>query len=116
MAMDARRLKPVEQVFGIDAAAVLLADIMPPWILDMNLMVETVEAGRPIGAPFDWQPGVVVRLPFSAKFSRDGVMCPQALMAVADISMMLACAAAWDGHRPMSVVDQTMLHSVGLSD
>jgi acyl-coenzyme A thioesterase PaaI-like protein len=108
MAMDARRLKPVEQVFGVDAAAVMLADVMPPWMLDMNLLVETVEAGRPIGAPTDWQPGVVVRLPFSAKFSRDGVMCPQALMAVADTAMMLACAAACDGHRPMSVVDQTM--------
>ena len=108
MAMDARRLKPVEQVFGIDAAAVLLADLMPPWILDMNMLIETVESGRPVGAPTDWQPGVVVRLPFSAKFSRDGVMCPQALMAVADTAMMLACAAAWDGHRPMSVVDQTM--------
>jgi acyl-coenzyme A thioesterase PaaI-like protein len=108
MAVDARRLKPVEKVFGIDAAAVLLADLMPPWILDMNLLVEAVEVGRPFGAPTDWQPGAVIRLPFSAKFTRDGVMCPQALMAVADTAMMLACAAAWDGHRPMSVVDQTM--------
>jgi acyl-coenzyme A thioesterase PaaI-like protein len=108
MAMDARRLKTVDKVFGIDAAAVLLADLMPPWILDMNLLVETVEAGRPVGAPTDWQPGVVIRLPFSAKFSRGGLMCAQALMAVADTAMTLACAAAWDGHRPMSVVDQTM--------
>ena len=35
-------------------------------------------------------------------------MCPQALMAVADTAMTLACAAAWNGYRPMSVIDQTM--------
>ena len=107
MAVDARRLKAVEKVFGIEAAAVLLFDLMPSWMLDLNLLVESVEAGRPPGAPADWQPGVVIRLPFSIKLSRDGVMCPQALMATADSAMMLACAAAWNGHRPMSVVDQT---------
>jgi acyl-coenzyme A thioesterase PaaI-like protein len=108
MAVDARRLAAVEKVFGIDAAAVLLADLMPPWILDMNLLVETVEAGRPPGAPADWQPGVVIRLPFSLKISRDGVLCSQALMALADAAMTLACAAAWNGHRQMSMIDQTM--------
>jgi len=108
MAVDARRLKTVEQVFGIEAAAVLLADLLPPWMLDLSLLVESVEAGRPPGAPADWQPGVVVRLPFSLKISRDGVLCSQALMALADAAMMLACAAAWNGHRPMSVIDQTM--------
>ena len=64
---DARRLKPVENVFGIDAAAVLMADLMPPWMQDLNLLVEAVEAGRPPGAPADWQPGVVIRLPFSSR-------------------------------------------------
>ena len=108
MAVDARRLKTVEKVFGIDAAAVLLTDMLPPWMLDLSLLVELVEAGRPPGAPADWQPGVVIRLPFSLKISRDGVLCSQALMAVADAAMALACAAAWNGHRPMSVIDQTM--------
>ena len=108
MAMDARRLKTVEQVFGIEAAAVLLADILPPWMLDLSLLVEQVEAGRPPGAPADWQPGVVIRLPFSNKLSREGLMCSQALMAVADTAMALACAAAWNGHRSMTVIDQTM--------
>ena len=108
MAVDARRLKTVEQVFGMEAAAVLLADLLPPWMLDLSLLVEAVEAGRPPGAPADWQPGVVIRLPFSLKISRDGVLCSQALLAVADAAMMLACAAAWNGHRPMSVIDQTM--------
>jgi acyl-coenzyme A thioesterase PaaI-like protein len=108
MAVDARRLKTVEKVFGIDAAAVLMTDLLPPWVLDLSLLVESVEAGRPPGAPADWQPGVVIRLPFSLKISRDGVLCSQALLAVADAAMMLACAAAWNGHRPMSVIDQTM--------
>ena len=110
MALDARRLKTVENlnVFGIEAASLLLTDILPPWLLDLNLLVEQVEAGRPPGAPGDWQPGVVIRLPFSSKLSRDGLMCPQALMAVADTAMALACAAAWNGHRSMTVIDQTM--------
>ena len=108
MAVDARRLKAVEKVFGIDAAAVLLTDLLPPWMLDLSLLVEAVEAGRPPGAPADWQPGVVIRLPFSLKISRDGVLCSQALLALADAAMALACAAAWNGHRPMSVIDQTM--------
>jgi len=108
MAVDARRLKTVETVFGLEAAAVLMADLLPPWMLDLSLLVESVEAGRPHGAPADWQPGVVIRLPFSPKISRDGVLCSQALMAVADVAMTLACAAAWNGHRPMSVIDQTM--------
>src|SRR4029079_14428452 len=51
MAMDARRLKTVENVFGIEAAGLLLADILPPWLQDLNLLVEQVEAGRPSGAP-----------------------------------------------------------------
>jgi len=108
MAVDARRLKTVEKVFGLEAAAVLLADLLPPWMLDLSLLVEAVEAGRPPGAPADWQPGVVIRLPFSLKISRDGVLCSQALLAFADAAMTLACAAAWNGHRPMSAIDQTM--------
>jgi acyl-coenzyme A thioesterase PaaI-like protein len=50
----------------------------------------------------------VIRLPFSSKLSREGLMCSQALMALADTAMALACAAAWNGHRSMTVIDQTM--------
>jgi acyl-coenzyme A thioesterase PaaI-like protein len=108
MALMARRLKTVDNVFGVEAASLLLANVLPSWLLDLSLLVEMVEAGRPPGASADWQPGAVLRLPFSNKFSRDGVLCPQALMAAADTAMMLACAAAWNGYRPMSVVDQTI--------
>ena len=108
MALSARRLKTVEAGFGLDAAALLLSDLLPPWMLDLSLLVEAVDSGRPAGASADWQPGAVIRLPFARKLSRDGVLCSQALMAAADTAMMLACAAAWSGYRPMSVVDQTI--------
>jgi acyl-coenzyme A thioesterase PaaI-like protein len=108
MALGARRLEAVESVFGIEAADRLLISLLPGWLQDLGLLAEAVESGRPAGAPADWQPGAVIRLPFSRKLSRDGVICPQALMAVADTAMTLACSAAWNGYRPMSVVDQTM--------
>lgn len=108
MAFGARRLEAVEKAFGIDAAGLLLLDILPPWMQDLGLLVEAVESSRPPGAPVDWQPGAVIRLPFSKKLKRDGVMCPQALTAVADSAMVLACSAAWNGYRPVSIIDQTM--------
>jgi acyl-coenzyme A thioesterase PaaI-like protein len=108
MAFEARRLEAVDRVFGIEAAGRLLVDTLPPWVQDLGLLVESVEAGRPAGAPPDWQPGAVIRLPFSNKLSREGVVCPQALMAMSDTAMILACAAAWNGYRAVSVIDQTM--------
>lgn len=109
MAFEALRLAPVEDVFGLAAAVKLLHEKIAPWVQDLGLLIETIESGRPAGAPADWQPGAVIRLPFSSKLCRDGgVVCPQALMAVADTAMVFACAAAWSGFRPMSAVDQTM--------
>ena len=109
MALEARRLEPVESVFGIQAASRLLVESFAPWVQDLGVLVEAIEAGRPAGAPPDWQPGAVLRLPFAAKLCRDGgVICPQALLALADTAMTMACAAAWNGYRPMSAVDQTM--------
>ena len=70
---------------------------------ELALLVESVEAVRPAGALPDWQPGAVVRLPFSKKICRDGeAVCSQALMALADSAMVIACSAAWNGYRPMS--------------
>lgn len=108
MAFEARRLEAVDSIFGIEAAGRLLVDALPPWMQGLGLIVEAIEAGRPAGAPSDWQPGAVLRLPFTLKLCRDGVVCAQALMAAADTAMTMACAAAWNGYRPMSVVDQTM--------
>ena len=50
----------------------------------------------------------MLRLPFSQKVCRDGgVVCAQAVTGLADAAMMVACAAAWNGYRPMSPIDQT---------
>jgi uncharacterized protein (TIGR00369 family) len=109
MGLGARRLDSVESVFGIQAAGRLMTEIFAPWVQDLGLLVERIEAGRPVGASDDWQPGAVIRMPFSQKLCRDGgVVCGQALMAVADTAMVIACAAAWNGYQPMSAIDQTM--------
>jgi uncharacterized protein (TIGR00369 family) len=109
MAIEARRLEAVENIFGIQAAGRLMTEAVAPWVQELGLLVEAIESGRPPGAPQDWQPGAIIRMPFSAKLCRDGgVVCPQALMALADTAMVFACAAAWSGYRPMSAVDQTM--------
>ncbi len=109
MSVALRRLETSEQEFGLQAAARLMTEVLAPWVQDLDLLVESVESGRPAGAPDDWQPGAVLRLVFSKKICRDGgVACGQALMALADTAMVFACAAAWNGYRPMTTIDQTM--------
>jgi uncharacterized protein (TIGR00369 family) len=109
MAEVSQRVEAVDVVFGLAAAGRLMTEALAPWVQDLGLLVESVEAEPPIGAPEDWQPGAVIRLPFSRKLCRDGgVVCPQALMALADAAMVLACSAAWNGYRAMTTVDQTM--------
>ena len=78
MVLQARRLEVVENVFGIDSADQLLREALPHWMQGLGLLTESVEAGRPAGAAADWQPGVVIRMPFSTKLCRDGVVCAQA--------------------------------------
>ena len=108
MAAPAARLKPTETIFGLEAAGWIMSEIIASWVQDLGLLLEAVEAGRPKGAPADWQPGAVLRLPFSNKVCRDGgIVCGQALMALADTAMVIACAAAWNGYRAMSTIDQT---------
>jgi uncharacterized protein (TIGR00369 family) len=102
------QLRRAETIFGLEAAGRLMTEVVAPWVQDLGLLVESVEAGRPPGAPGDWQPGAVLRLPFSNKICRDGgVVCGQALMALADTAMVFASSAAWNSYRPMSTIDQT---------
>ncbi len=108
MAVEARQLDAADGVFGIEAAGRALVEVLPPWMQELGLLVEAVEAGRPQAAGPDWQPGVIVRLPFSVRLARGGLMCSQALMATADTAMALACAAVWNGQRPASPIDQTI--------
>lgn len=105
---ELHRLPNPQRAFSLQAAARLLAEVFPAWVQDLALLIESVEAARPPGAQPDWQPGAVVRLPFSKRVCSDGaVVCSQALMAVADTAMVIACSAAWNGYRPMSTIDQT---------
>ena len=108
MRADARAAAPTPSMFGLRAASRLMLEVIPPWTQDMGLLIEAVEAWRPAGAGDDWNPGAILRLPFSRKLCHDGqTISPQALMALADAAMVFACSAAWNGYRPITTVDQT---------
>jgi uncharacterized protein (TIGR00369 family) len=107
--LAARGLEIAEPLFGLRAAGRLLTEAIATWVQDMGVLVEAVEAGRPPGAAADWQPGAVLRLPFSQKICREGgVVCAQALTALADTAMTVAYAAAWNAYHPLNPIDQTM--------
>jgi uncharacterized protein (TIGR00369 family) len=99
--------QPEGQGFGIAEARRVLDDVFAPWVKDLDLWVETFDFEPPTDAR-DWQPGAVLRMPFSEKLCRNGGMvCGQALMAFADTAMVIANLAANHGYRPMTTVDQT---------
>ena len=94
--------------FSIDEARRVLGDVFAPWVRDLNLSLESVDHTLPPGATTDWQPGAILRMPFSERLCRNGGMvCGQALMAFADTAMVIANLAANRGYRPMTTVDQT---------
>jgi uncharacterized protein (TIGR00369 family) len=95
-----------EQAFGIGEARRVLGDVFAPWIRDLDLSVEVFF--EPPANMRDWQPGAILRMPFSERLCRNGGMvCGQALMAFADTAMVIANLAANRGYRPMTTVDQT---------
>jgi uncharacterized protein (TIGR00369 family) len=107
--LGARRLDIAEPLFGLEAAARVISEALPPWVQQLGLLVERVEPERPRGAPADWQPGAVVRLPYSHRIRlHDGRVCPQALTALADSAMLVACAAVWNGYKAMVPTEQTV--------
>ncbi|WP_342712008.1 PaaI family thioesterase [Bradyrhizobium sp. B124] len=94
--------------FGIDDAKRVLGDVFAPWVQDLNLSIEQFDIAPPAGGDADWQPGAILRMPFSERLCRNGgIVCGQALMAFADTAMVLANLAANKGYRPMTTVDQT---------
>jgi acyl-coenzyme A thioesterase PaaI-like protein len=106
--MSADAAAPTPSMFGLRAASRLMLEVVPPWTQELGLLIEAVEAWRPAGAAPDWNPGAVLRLPFTRKVCADGnTISTQALMAFADAAMIFACAAAWNGYRPMTAIDQT---------
>ena len=105
---EVHRLPVPRMSFSLQMAGRLMTEIFPQWVQDLALLVESVESMRPPGALPDWQPGATVRLPYSQKVCNDGAaVCTQALMALADAAMVLACSAASNGYRPMTPLDQT---------
>jgi uncharacterized protein (TIGR00369 family) len=107
-----------DTAFGIEDARRVLGEVFAPWVLDLGLSIESLDHQAPSDAP-DWQPGAVLRMAFSERLCRHGgVVCGQALMALADTSMVIANLAANRGYRPMTTVDQTthFMRAVSSSD
>ena len=97
-----------EADFGIADARRILGEVFAPWVQDLNLSVESIDHVQPPDAAADWQPGAVLRMGFSDRLCRQGgIVCGQALMALADTAMVIAILAANRGFRPMTTVDQT---------
>lgn len=94
--------------FDIDEARRVLGEVFAPWVCDLGLSVERIEHDMPSGPAPDWQPGAILRMAFSERLCRHGgVVCGQALMALADTAMVIAILTANRGYRPMTTVDQT---------
>ena len=105
--------------FGIAEAQRVLGEVFAPWVQDLNLSIEGFDFTPPPGGSADWQPGAILRMPFSERLCRTGgVVCGQALMAFADTAMVLANLAANRSFRPMTTVDQTthFMRPVSASD
>ena len=84
--------------FDKPAATHLLQTVFAPWVQDLDLSIETID-----------RDGAVLRMAFSERLCRDnGVVCGQALMALADTAMVFAISAAAGGYLPMTTVDQTI--------
>ncbi len=83
--------------FDIAAARSMLATVFASWVQQLDLEVVSADGGR-----------IVLRMPHAPRLCRDnGVICGQALMALADTAMALAVAGASGRYRPMTTVDQT---------
>ena len=110
--------QPQAAEFGIAEANRVLGEVFAPWVQDLNLSIEGFDFAPPANAA-DWQPGAILRMPFSERLCRNGgIVCGQALMAFADTSMVIANLAANKGYRPMTTVDQTthFMRAVAASD
>jgi uncharacterized protein (TIGR00369 family) len=94
--------------FDIEEARRVLGEVFAPWVQDLGLSIVRIECDPPADASADWQPGATLRMAFSDRLCRHGgVVCGQALMALADTAMVIAVLAANRGYRPMTTLDQT---------
>jgi uncharacterized protein (TIGR00369 family) len=100
--------EPQAAEFSIEEARRVLGDVFAPWVRDLGLSIDGIEYDPPPGQAAGWQPGAIVRMAFSERLCRHGgVVCGQALMALADTAMVIAILSANRGYRPMTTVDQT---------
>lgn len=84
--------------FDKTAADLLLTSVFAQWVQDLNLSVESIEADR-----------AVLRMRFSDNLCRStGVICGQALMSLADTTMVFAICSAAGEYLQMTTVDQTI--------
>jgi uncharacterized protein (TIGR00369 family) len=84
--------------FDESAATNLLGTVFAPWVQDLDLSIESIDANC-----------AILRMRFSDRLCRDnGVVCGQALMSLADTAMVFAVSAAAGGYLPMTTVDQTI--------
>lgn len=75
----------------------ILSDNFAPWVLELGLMVVTLDERR-----------AVLRLPWSTRLAREGGgLSGQALMAAADTATVIAVSAARGGFVPMTTVQQS---------
>ena len=83
----------------------LLRDNFAPWVLALDLSVETCAEGE-----------ARLYLPFSATLARvGGTICGQALMSAADTAMVIAISSALGEFRPMATVSQNTSFLRGIS-
>ena len=83
--------QPQAAEFDIEEARRVLGDVIAPWVQDLGLSIGSIECAPPPGAAPDWQPGAMLRMAFSERLCRSGgIVCGQALMALADTSMVIA--------------------------
>ena len=84
--------------FDTAAATDLLNTVFARWVQDLDLSVERISADA-----------AVLRMKFSDKLCRDnGVICGQALMSLADTTMVFAVSGAIGAYIPMTTVDQSI--------
>lgn len=89
--------------FDLATARKLLCDVFAPWVQDLQLNIERITQPDDSGGA-----GAVLRMAFSERLCREGgVICGQALMALADTAMVFAVSSASGRYRPMTTVDQT---------
>src|SRR5258708_31062177 len=100
--------QPQTGEFDIGEARRVLGDVFAPWVQGLGLSILSIDYAPPLSAAADWQPGAILRMPFSERLCRTGgIGGGQALMPFPDTSLMIPNRSANRGYRPMTTVDQT---------